>query len=120
MHDLILRCLAQQFPEHLPAGNFASVCATIIGGRHPDTGRTFTLVEPEIGGWGAQSGRDGNNAVYSGLHGETYNCPVEVCEARYGLYVERLALNDAPGGDGQYRGGAVSASITACAATPAS
>ena len=105
VHDLILRCLAQQFPEHLPAGNFASVCATIIGGRHPDTGRTFTLVEPEIGGWGAQSGRDGNNAVYSGLHGETYNCPVEVCEARYGLYVERLALNDAPGGDGQYRGG---------------
>lgn len=105
VHDLILRCLAQQFPERLPAGNFASVCATIIGGRHPDTGRAFTLVEPEIGGWGAQSGRDGNNAVYSGLHGETYNCPVEVCEARYGLYVERLALNDAPGGDGQYRGG---------------
>ena len=105
VHDLILRCLAQQFPDRLPAGNFASVCATIIGGRHPDTGRAFTLVEPEIGGWGAQAGRDGNNAVYSGLHGETYNCPVEVCEARYGLYVERMALNDEPGGHGQYRGG---------------
>ena len=105
VHDLILRCLAQQFPDRLPAGNFASVCATIIGGQHPDTGRAFTLVEPEIGGWGAQAGRDGNNAVYSGLHGETYNCPVEVCEARYGLYVERMALNDEPGGHGQYRGG---------------
>lgn len=105
VHDLILRCLAERFPYRLPAGNFASVCATIIGGVHPDTGRLFTLVEPEIGGWGAEAGRDGNNAVYSGLHGETFNCPVEVCEARYGLYVERLALNDAPGGHGQFRGG---------------
>lgn len=105
VQDLILCCLAQQFPERLPAGNFASVCATIIGGIHPDTGRMFTLVEPEIGGWGAEPGRDGNNAVYSGLHGETYNCPVEVCEARYGLYVEQLTLNDEPGGHGQYRGG---------------
>ncbi|WP_338499887.1 hydantoinase B/oxoprolinase family protein [Pseudomonas trivialis] len=104
-HDLILRCLAERFPQRLPAGNFASVCATIIGGVHPDTGRAFTLVEPEIGGWGAEPGRDGNNAVYSGLHGETFNCPVEVCEARYGLYVERMALNDEPGGHGQFRGG---------------
>ncbi|MDQ0669049.1 hydantoinase B/oxoprolinase family protein [Pseudomonas sp. W2I6] len=105
VHDLILRCLAQRFPDRLPAGNFASVCATIIGGVHPDTRRVFTLVEPEIGGWGAEPGRDGNNAVYSGLHGETYNCPVEVCEARYGLYVERMELNDEPGGHGQFRGG---------------
>ncbi|KAF2407483.1 hydantoinase B/oxoprolinase family protein [Pseudomonas antarctica] len=105
VHDLILCCLAQRFPERLPAGNFASVCATIIGGVHPDTGRAFTLVEPEIGGWGAEPGRDGNNAVYCGLHGETYNCPVEVCEARYGLYVERMELNDEPGGHGQFRGG---------------
>ncbi|AZF42814.1 N-methylhydantoinase B [Pseudomonas sp. R1-43-08] len=105
VHDLILCCLAQHFPDRLPAGNFASVCATIIGGVHPDSGRTFTLVEPEIGGWGAEPGRDGNNAVYSGLHGETYNCPVEVCEARYGLYVERMTLNDEPGGHGQFRGG---------------
>ena len=104
-HDLILCCLARAFPDRLPAGNFSSVCATIIGGWHPDTGRLFTLVEPEIGGWGAEPGRDGNSAVYSGLHGETYNCPVEVCEARYGLYVERMALNDEPGGHGQFRGG---------------
>ena len=105
VHDLILCCLARQFPNRLPAGNFSSVCATIIGGQHPDTGRLFTLVEPEIGGWGAEPGRDGNSAVYSGLHGETYNCPVEICEARYGLYVERMALNDEPGGHGQFRGG---------------
>lgn len=105
VYDLILQCLASHLPGRLPAGNFASVCATIIGGLHPDTGRSFTLVEPEIGGWGGERGRDGNSAMYSGLHGETYNCPVEVCEARYGLYVDRMELNDEAGGHGQYRGG---------------
>jgi len=105
VYDLILRCLANHLPGRLPAGNFASVCATIIGGVHPDTGRVFTLVEPEIGGWGGEAGRDGNSAMYSGLHGETYNCPAEICEARYGLYVDCMTLNDEPGGHGQYRGG---------------
>jgi N-methylhydantoinase B len=104
-HDLILRCLASHLPDRLPAGNFASICGTFVSGVHPDTGRAFTLVEPEIGGWGAENGRDGNSAVYSGLHGETYNCPVEICEARYGLYVDRMTLNDEPGGHGQYCGG---------------
>lgn len=104
-HDLILRCLAAHLPERLPAGNFASICGTFISGVHPDTGRAFTLVEPEIGGWGAEAGRDGNSAVYSGMHGETYNCPAEICEARYGLHVDRMTLNDEPGGHGQFRGG---------------
>lgn len=105
VHDIILRCLASNLPNRLPAGNFSSICATIIGGLNPDTGRVFTLVEPEIGGWGGDESRDGNSAVYSGLHGETYNCPVEICEARYGLYVDRMELNDEPGGYGKYRGG---------------
>jgi N-methylhydantoinase B len=105
VHDLILRCLASHLPDRVPAGNFASVCATVIGGVHPDTGRAFTLVEPEIGGWGAEPGRDGNSAVFSAMHGETYNCPVEVCEARYGLFVDRMELNDEPGGHGKHRGG---------------
>lgn len=104
-HDLILRCLAAHLPERLPAGNFASICGTFISGVHPDTGRAFTLVEPEIGGWGAEAGRDGNSAVYSGMHGETYNCPAEICEARYGLHVDCMTLNDEPGGHGQFRGG---------------
>ena len=44
-------------------------------------------------------------AIFSGFHGETYNCPAEVAETRYGLYVDRLAINDAPGGEGAHRGG---------------
>jgi N-methylhydantoinase B len=105
LYDVIWRCLAPELHGLLPAGHFASICGTFIGGPHPDTGRHFTIVEPQVGGWGASAQGDGNSAIFSGFHGETYNCPAEVAETRYGLYVDRMALNEAPGGDGEHRGG---------------
>jgi len=105
LYDLIWRCLAPHRGGRLPAGSFASICGTFIGGPHPDTGRHFTIVEPEVGGWGGSARRDGNSAVFSGFHGDTFNCPAEVAEARYGLFVEQLALNEEPGGEGEHRGG---------------
>jgi N-methylhydantoinase B len=105
IYDTMWRCLAPHLGDRLPAGSFASICGTFIGGPHPDTGRHFTIVEPQVGGWGGSAGRDGNNAIFSGFHGDTFNCPAEVAEARYGLYVEQLKLNDAPGGEGEHRGG---------------
>jgi N-methylhydantoinase B len=105
LFDLILRCLAPHMGERLPAGGFTSVCGTFISGIHPDTGRQFTIVEPQIGGWGATARRDGNSALFSPIHGDTFNCPAEVAEARYGLFVDRLELNPADGGEGRFRGG---------------
>jgi N-methylhydantoinase B len=105
LYDLIWRCLAPHVGDRLPAGSFGSICGTFIGGRHPDTGRHFTIVEPQVGGWGASARADGNSAMFSGFHGDTFNCPAEVAEARYGLYVDRLTLNEAPGGEGEHRGG---------------
>jgi N-methylhydantoinase B len=105
IYDTMWRCLAPHLGERLPSGSFASICGTFIGGPHPDTGRHFTIVEPQVGGWGGSARRDGNNAIFSGFHGDTFNCPAEVAEARYGLYVEQLCLNDAPGGEGEFRGG---------------
>ncbi len=105
LYDLIWRCLAPHLGTTLPAGSFGSICGTFIGGPHPDTGRHFTIVEPEVGGWGASAFADGNSAMFSGFHGDTFNCPAEIAEARYGLYVDRLSLNDAPGGEGEHRGG---------------
>ena len=104
LYDVIWRCLAPHLGDRLPAGSFASICGTFIGGPHPDTGRHFTIVEPQVGGWGGSALQDGNSAMFSGFHGDTFNCPAEVAEARYGLYVDRLALNDAPGGEGEHRG----------------
>ncbi|HEY3726244.1 MAG TPA: hydantoinase B/oxoprolinase family protein [Solirubrobacteraceae bacterium] len=105
LYDVLLRCLAPHLGDQLPAGNFASICGTFIGGPHPDTGKHFTIVEPQIGGWGGSAWRDGNSAIFSGFHGETFNCPAEIAEARYGLYVERLTLGEEPGGEGEHRGG---------------
>ncbi|MEC7140247.1 MAG: hydantoinase B/oxoprolinase family protein, partial [Pseudomonadota bacterium] len=101
VYDLIWRCLAPHIPERLPAGNFSSICGTFIGGIHPDTGRQYTIIEPQIGGWGAWEGQDGNPCIFSGFHGETYNTPAEISEARNGLYVDRMALNTASGGAGE-------------------
>ncbi|MFN8455198.1 MAG: hydantoinase B/oxoprolinase family protein [Anaerolineae bacterium] len=105
LHDLIMRCLAQHMPEQLPAGGFASICGTLFGGIHPDTGRTYAVIEPELGGWGGSPAGDGMPGQFSAFHGETYNCPAEVAEARYGVTVDYLSFHDEEGGAGLHRGG---------------
>jgi N-methylhydantoinase B len=105
LNDLLWRCLAEQITDELPAGNFSSICATIMGGIHPDTNRHYSIVEPEVGGWGAGKGFDGANAMFCSMHGETFNCPAEIAEVRYGVTVAQMALNDEDGGAGQFRGG---------------
>ena len=54
------RCMAEQMPEMLPAGSFSSVAGTLFGGIHPDTGRAYAVIEPELGGWGGSARKDGN------------------------------------------------------------
>ncbi|NRA70904.1 MAG: hydantoinase B/oxoprolinase family protein [Gammaproteobacteria bacterium] len=105
LNDLLWRCLAEQIVEGMPAGSFSSICATIMGGTNPDTGRHFSIIEPEIGGWGAGPNSDGTSAMFCALHGDTFNCPAEVAETRYGVTVGQYALNDEDGGAGEYRGG---------------
>jgi N-methylhydantoinase B len=105
LEDLIVRCIAEEMTNQLPAGGFASVCGTLFGGIHPDTGRTYAVIEPELGGWGGSPLSDGNPGQFSALHGETYNCPAEVAEARYGVTVDYLSFHDEDGGAGLHRGG---------------
>ncbi|MDE2676003.1 MAG: hydantoinase B/oxoprolinase family protein [Paracoccaceae bacterium] len=105
VYDVMWRCLARHMPERLAAGHFASVCGTFIGGIHPDTGRQYTVIEPQLGGWGASLSGDGNSGMFCGFHGETYNCPAEINEARNGLIVDQMALNVSPGGEGKHMGG---------------
>ncbi len=105
LYDMLWQCMARAMPERLPAGHFASICGTVIAGRHPDTGRRYTMVEPQMGGWGATSKRDGLDAMYSASHGETFNCPVEICEARYGIDVGYKRLNETDEGRGLHAGG---------------
>jgi len=103
--DLIWKALAPHIPERLPAGHFLSVCGTILSGLHPDSGESFLLVEPLVGGWGAGATKDGQNGQFCVGDGETYNIPVEITETRYGVLVDQYAFHNEDGGAGRYRGG---------------
>ena len=103
--ELILRALAKHIPDRIGAGSFGSVGALVIGGTHPETGKPFCLIEPEVGGWGASCCTDGENAQFSAIDGETYNTPVEINEARHGLFVQAYGFHNEDGGEGQFRGG---------------
>lgn len=104
--DMLWHGLAEAVPDLLPAGHFASIFGTVIAGQHPDTGRRYTMVEPQMGGWGATSTRAGQNAMFSTNHGDTFNCPVEIAEARYGFDVLEKSLVFGPDLDGEFSGGA--------------
>jgi N-methylhydantoinase B len=103
--DLIWKALAPAIPS-LTAGSFVSVCATAVALTHPDTGEPTILVEPQAGGWGASATQDGEHGLVSVGDGETYVIPIEVCEQRYGVRVERFGLDVVDGaGTGRRRGG---------------
>ncbi len=103
--DLVWKALAPALPDRLTAGSFVSVCATAISCTHPDTGEPTLLVEPQSGGWGASAVEDGQHGLVSVGDGETFVIPVEVCEQRYGIRVERFALDVVEAGAGRRRGG---------------
>jgi N-methylhydantoinase B len=104
--DLMWKALAPHMPDRLTAGSYASICGTMLNGLHPDTGEFWLLFGPYLGGWGAASDCDGARGQFSAGNGETYNIPIELTEARYGLAVERYGFRLDPGGFGTYCGGA--------------
>jgi len=103
--DVVWKSLAPLVPDKLTAGHFLSVCATIVGGVHDETGATWLIVEPEAGGWGAGANKDGESGLVCSGDGETYIMPVEIQETRYPILVEQFSLNTADGGYGKNRGG---------------
>ena len=103
--DVVWKALAPIAPKHLPAGHKRTVGSTFISGRHPDTGELYIMGEPLVGGWGAASDADGINGMFCCGNGETFNIPVELTEARYGLQVDQYAFHAETGGEGKLRGG---------------
>lgn len=102
--DLLWRALFPIAKDHLTVGHFLSICGTSLTGKD-ENGDLFVLVEPQAGGWGAGVDRDGESGLVAQGDGETYNIPVEVCEARYPILVEQYAFDIVPHGAGEYRGG---------------
>ena len=102
--DLIWKALFPVLPGRLTAGHFLSICGTIISGVD-ERGERFILVEPQAGGWGAGADKDGESGLVAVGDGETYIMPVEVCENRYPLLVDRYAFAVTDRGKGRHRGG---------------
>ena len=103
--DLIWKAMAEQLPDRLTAGHVLSVCAFILSATHPESGDDVIFVQPLVGGWGAMKNRDGLNGQFSVADGETYNIPIEIQEARYGVRAKQYALHNEDGGEGKHRGG---------------
>ncbi|QTD40892.1 hydantoinase B/oxoprolinase family protein [Sporosarcina sp. Te-1] len=103
--DLVWQALAPILPTRLTAGHFLSVCSVTLAGKHPDTEDDFLIVEPSVGGWGAGIGQDGARGQFCIGDGETYNIPVEVAEARYGVMVDSYRLRCDGKGAGEFIGG---------------
>jgi len=104
--DLVWKALCTALPDRLVAGNYNSVCATIVGGIDDRTGEPFAVVEPQPGGWGGGEGKDGETGMFYLGNGETYAMPVEVLEARTPIRFERYVLDrEAERGAGRFRSG---------------
>ncbi|MFF2018549.1 hydantoinase B/oxoprolinase family protein [Paenibacillus sp. NPDC058177] len=103
--ELVWKALAPVIPDRLNAGHLLSVCGIILSGVHPVTQEPYLIVEPSVGGWGAGSDMDGLAGQFCIGDGETYNVPVEVAEARYGIRVDEYSLTADGAGAGEFRGG---------------
>ena len=102
--DLLWQALYPIAKDRLTVGHFLSICGTSLTGTD-DEGNLFVLVEPQAGGWGAGTNKDGESGLVAQGDGETYNIPVEVCESRFPILVEQYAFDIVSDGAGRYRGG---------------
>jgi N-methylhydantoinase B len=103
--DLVLKALAPVLPNNVRAGHFGDSYADFVYGIDPRTKKRYVIAEPVAGGYGGKPFEDGEPALFSMTHGDTYNIPNEVIEVKYPFLVERYELIPDSGGPGKYRGG---------------
>ena len=104
--DTIFKALESAIPDRVIAGHHADLLSVRLHGFAPRTGAFFMAgFGPLGGGWGAKMTEDGISATVCLNDGDTHNSPVESLEAKYPLFIERLALRDGSGGAGKFRGG---------------
>jgi N-methylhydantoinase B len=102
--DVIASALSQALPDKALAGS-GPHHLYVLSGTDPRTGAYFVNYETLAGGMGARAQRDGVDGVRVHASGSS-NLPVEALEHAYPFRVERYALRDGSGGEGQFRGGA--------------
>jgi N-methylhydantoinase B len=102
--DTVRKALSIADPELSTAG-FGEHVQILAGGVDPDTNQECVWYEHPVGGWGATSQKDGEDALMS-LNANCRNTPTEVFETRFPSWaIRRFALRENSGGEGKYWGG---------------
>jgi N-methylhydantoinase B len=103
--ELIYKALAQGMPDLLPASSGGDVPGFMMVGTHPETGEFFAISNNDPVGWGASPHHDGLDASIHISESTVRNTPVEILEARSGMFFERFEIRQDSAGAGRFRGG---------------
>jgi N-methylhydantoinase B len=102
--DVLMRALAQAFPERVPAASSGTMNNLTIGGIDQRSGKPFAYYETVAGGMGGRPTADGISGVHTHMT-NSLNTPAEALEYAYPLRVLRYAYRERSGGAGKFRGG---------------
>ena len=102
--ELIYKALAQGMST-LPASSGGDVPGFMMVGVHPDTGSMFAVSNNDAVGWGGTPEHDGQGPANHLCQTQARNTPVEVLEAKTGMFFERVQIRTDSGGPGRFRGG---------------
>ena len=102
--NVIVRLLARALPGRVPAPASGAGGSLSSAGRHPDSGRWYSMYEIFNGGGGARVDGDGVSAQ-DDLVVNVMNTPVEAVETEFPLRIEHYALVPDSAGAGTFRGG---------------
>jgi len=96
--DVVLRALANAFPERVPAASCGTMTNVMIGGRN------WVFYETIGCGTGGRPSKDGVDGVHTNMT-NTLNTPIEVIENEYPILFVKYELRPDSEGAGTYRGG---------------
>jgi N-methylhydantoinase B len=102
--DMLFGALVGLVPGRVMACSQGTSAILTLGGVDRRTGQPYVSYETIKGGFGARPGKDGINAVSSGIS-NTMNTPIEILEASFPVRVERYEITRDSGGPGRHRGG---------------
>lgn len=102
--DVLLGCLAQAIPEHIPAASSGTMNNVTFGGLDPHKTEPFAYYETIGGGMGASSTGPGLSGVHTHMT-NSLNTPLEALENYLPILIRRYSLRQNSGGKGQYNGG---------------
>jgi N-methylhydantoinase B len=103
--ELIYKALAQGMPDLLAASSGGDVPGFMMVGTHPETGEFFATSNNDSVGWGASPDHDGMHASIHLSESTVRSTPIEVLEARSGMFFERVEIRRDSAGAGRFRGG---------------